>query len=131
MLTGKYTLKLEGGITAGLLGSQVIMILSGLIADLSPTENRWFWYIAGCVALLVVYRLMWKELYEKAKIQGPELTAAYRASAVYLSVQWLLYPLVWALGTPGLALFGPPADLGALHHSAHRLQGRLCLLQPG
>ena len=59
------------------------------------------------MALLVVYRLMWKELYAKAKIQGPELTAAYRASAVYLSVQWLLYPLVWALGTPGLGVFNP------------------------
>jgi bacteriorhodopsin len=106
VLTGKYTLKLEGSITAGLLGSQVIMILTGLVADLSPAENRWYWYIAGCVALLVVYRLMWKELYEKAKIQGPELTQAYKASAIFLSVQWLLYPLVWALGAPGLGLFG-------------------------
>ncbi len=107
VLTGKYTLKLEGSITAGLLGSQIIMILTGLIADLSPSENRWFWYIAGCVALLSVYRLMWRELYEKAKIQGPELTAAYKASAIYLSVQWLLYPLVWALGSPGLGAFDP------------------------
>ncbi|PPK85422.1 bacteriorhodopsin [Neolewinella xylanilytica] len=107
VLTGKYTLKLEGSITAGLLGSQVIMILTGLVADLSPSANRWFWYIAGCVALLVVFRLMWRELYAKAKIQGPELTAAYKASAVFLSVQWLLYPLAWALGTPGLGVFDP------------------------
>ncbi len=107
VLTGKYTLKLEGPITAGLLGSQVIMILTGLIADLSASENKWFWYIAGCVALIVVYRLMWKELYAKAKIQGPELTAAYRGSAIYLSIQWLLYPLVWVLGSTGLELFGP------------------------
>ena len=107
VLTGKYTLKLEGSITAGLLGAQVIMVLTGLVADLSPSENRWYWYIAGCVALVVVYRLMWRELYAKAKIQGPELTAAYKASAVFLSVQWLLYPTVWALGSPGLAIFDP------------------------
>ncbi|MGB3546329.1 MAG: bacteriorhodopsin [Saprospiraceae bacterium] len=107
VLTGKYTLKLEGSLTAGLLGAQVIMILTGLVADLSPAENRWFWYIAGCVALLVVFRLMWSELYTKAKIQGPELTAAYKGSAVFLSVQWLLYPLAWALGTPGLGIFDP------------------------
>lgn len=107
VLTGQYTLKLEGSITAGLLGSQVIMILTGLVADLSPAENRWYWYIAGCVALAVVLRLMWKELYVKAREQDPELTAAYRASAVYLTVQWLLYPTVWALGSPGLAILGP------------------------
>ena len=107
VLTGKYTIKIEGAITAGLLGSQVIMVLTGLIGDLSTGSTRWFWYIAGCVALIVVYRLMWRELYAKAKIQGPELTAAYRASAVFLSVQWLLYPTVWALGTPGLGIFNP------------------------
>jgi bacteriorhodopsin len=106
VLTGKYTLKLEGTITAGLLGAQVIMVLTGLIGDLSVSEDKWFWYVSGCVALIVVYRLMWKELYEKAKIQGPELTAAYKASAVYLSVQWILYPTVWALGTPGVGIFG-------------------------
>ena len=107
VLTGKYTLKLEGSITAGMLGSQAIMIIAGLMGDLSTGGARWFWYIAGCIALLVVFRLMWRELYAKAKIQGPELTAAYKASAVYLSVQWLLYPLAWALGTPGLGIFDP------------------------
>ncbi|WP_116106903.1 bacteriorhodopsin [Lewinella sp. IMCC34191] len=107
VLTGKYTLKLEGSITAGMLGSQAIMIICGLMGDISTGGVRWFWYIAGCVALLIVFRLMWRELYAKAKIQGPDLTAAYKASAVFLSVQWLLYPLAWALGTPGLGLFNP------------------------
>ncbi len=106
LLTGKYTLKMEGTITAGLLGSQVIMVLTGLVGDLSPDSTRWYWYGAGCVALLVVFRLMWTDLYAKAKSQGPELTAAYKASAVYLSVQWILYPMVWALGTPGLGVLG-------------------------
>ena len=105
-LTGQYTLKLEGPITAGLLGSQVVMILTGLVGDLSTGSARWIWYIAGCVALFIVLRLMWNELYVKAKEQGPELTAAYKGSAAFLTVQWLLYPTVWALGSPGLGLFG-------------------------
>lgn len=104
VLTGHYTLKLEGPITAGLLGSQVIMVLAGLVGDLSSGPLRWIWYVIGCVALLVVFRLMWNELYVKADEQGPELVHAYRGSAVFLSVQWLLYPLVWALGSPGLGL---------------------------
>jgi len=32
VLTGKYTIDMEGPITGGLLGSQVIMILTGLVA---------------------------------------------------------------------------------------------------
>ncbi len=109
VLTGHYTLKLEGPITAGLLGSQVIMVLTGLVGDLSTGPARWIWYIAGCVALLVVFRLMWSELYLKAKQQGPELTEAYKGSVVFLSVQWLLYPLVWAIGSPGLGLLDEAA----------------------
>ncbi len=104
VLTGHYTLKLEGPITAGLLGSQVIMIVTGLVGDLSTGTARWVWYIAGCVALVIVLKLMWDELYVKAKEQGPELMQAYKGSAVFLTVQWLLYPTVWALGSPGLGL---------------------------
>ncbi len=107
ILTGKYTISVRGPITAGLMGSQVIMILTGLFADLSSTDTaRWFWYIAGCVALAVVLRLFWGPLYAKAAGQHPEIERVYRGSAVFLTVQWLLYPTVWALGTPGLGVFG-------------------------
>ncbi len=109
VLTGHYTLKLEGPITAGLLGSQVIMIVTGLVGDLSTGTARWVWYLAGCVALVIVLRLMWSELYVKAEEQGPELTQAYKGSAVFLSVQWLLYPTVWAIGSPGLGLISEAA----------------------
>jgi bacteriorhodopsin len=104
VLTGKYTIDLEGPITGGLLGSQVIMILTGLVAELSPEGPRWFWYLSGCVALLVVLRMFWGPLYDKAKSQGPAIEAVYRGSATFLTVQWLLYPLAWALGTPGIGL---------------------------
>jgi len=104
-LTGKYTINVEGPVTGGLLGSQVIMIVTGLVAELSEGFARWFWYLSGCVALVVVLALFWGKLYEKARSQGPEIESVYRASAIFLTVQWLLYPLVWALGTPGLGLF--------------------------
>ncbi len=108
VLTGKYTVNVRGPITAGLLGSQVIMILTGLFADLSTDDSaRWFWYIAGCVALVVVLRMFWGPLYAKAAGQHSEIERVYRGSATFLTVQWLLYPTVWALGTPGLELLGP------------------------
>lgn len=103
-LTGKYTIELEGSVTGGLLGSQVIMILTGMLAELSEGFARWFWYGSGCVALVGVLGLFWGKLYEKARSQGPEIERVYRSSALYLTVQWLLYPLVWAVGTPALGL---------------------------
>lgn len=107
VLTGKYTVDMKGPITAGLLGTQVIMILTGLVAELSPEGPRWFWYLSGCVALIVVLRLFWGPLNEIASQQGDHIRRVYRGSALFLTVQWLLYPLVWALGTPGLGLLNP------------------------
>lgn len=103
-LTGKYTLELQGSITGGLMGTQAIMILTGLIAELSPEDVKWFWYSAGCVALAVVLYIFWNPLLRKAQQQGPEIERVYRKSAQYLTIQWLAYPLVWLLGRMGLNL---------------------------
>lgn len=103
-LTGKFNLKVEGTLTASLLGSQVIMIITGLIAELSATDVKWFWYTIGCIALLVVLYIMWSPLKDKADSQGPEIAAVYKKSAAFLTFQWFAYPAVWALGSMGLGM---------------------------
>ncbi len=104
VLTGKYTIGVRGGLTAALLGTQVIMILTGLVAELSPEGPRWFWYLSGCVTLVVVLSLMWGPLRQAADQQDAAIQKVYRGSATFLTVQWFLYPLTWALGTPGIGL---------------------------
>ncbi|MCU0354112.1 MAG: bacteriorhodopsin [Cytophagales bacterium] len=102
-LTGKYFVDVKGGITAALLGTQAIMIITGLVAELSAEPSvQYFWYIAGCVALAMVLYLFWGPLYDKAKSQEGGITEVYRKSATFLTVQWLLYPVAWIIGTPGL-----------------------------
>ncbi|GAA4467740.1 bacteriorhodopsin [Nibrella saemangeumensis] len=108
-LTGKYTIQMHGPVTAGLMGSQVIMIVTGLVAELSTGFAKWYWYIAGCIALLVVLWLFWGPLLEKAKSQDKAIEDVYRKSATYLTVQWLAYPLVWLIGTQGLGLLNTTA----------------------
>lgn len=103
-LTGKFNIPVEGTVTSALLGSQVIMILTGMIAELSDENRKWFWYIAGCIALLIVLYLMWVPLQAKANQQGPEIAGVYRSSALFLTIQWLAYPLVWLIGKMGLDL---------------------------
>ena len=103
-LTAKLTVKVEGTLTAALLGTQAIMIITGLVADLSPRPNQWFWYAAGCIALVIVLYLFWGPLLRKANTQHPSIVRVYKKSAAFLTIQWLLYPLVWAIGTPGIEL---------------------------
>lgn len=106
-LTGKYFKDVEGAITAALMGTQAIMIVTGLVAELSVDPSvQYFWYIAGCVALIMVLYLFWGPLYSKAKTQGGRLTEVYRKSATFLTIQWLLYPIAWIIGTPGLGWIG-------------------------
>lgn len=107
-LTGKFNIAVEGTLTGALLGAQVIMIVTGLVADLSPESIKWFWYGAGCVALVVVLYLMWGPLRTKAESQNRYIAGVYRKSAVFLSVQWLAYPLVWMLGSTGPELLDKP-----------------------
>lgn len=109
-LTGKYNLKMEGTLTAALLGTQVIMIVTGLVAELSPPPQQYYWYAAGCVALGIVLHLIWGPLLHRAKAQEEDLIGVYRRSAAFLTVQWLAYPLVWLVGQPGLGLIGPAAS---------------------
>lgn len=104
-LTGKLTTRNEGWLIGALMGTQAIMILTGLVAELSPDPSRqYFWYILGCIALVIVLYIFWGPLLRIAKTQGPNLEKVYRASAVFLTVQWILYPLVWLIGSMGMQL---------------------------
>jgi bacteriorhodopsin len=102
-LTAKLTTRNEEWLIGTLLGTQVIMIVTGLVAELSANPTyQYFWYIIGCIALVVILYIMWNPLLRISKTQGKGIEKVYVASAVYLSVQWVLYPIVWLIGQPGI-----------------------------
>lgn len=95
-----------------IVGADVVMILSGLFADLTTYEPiKWLWYIIGCVCLGVIFWVAWGPFRRIAHEQGPELGAAYTRVAAFLSVLWVGYPLVWALGPSGLGLLGSTTEV--------------------
>ena len=89
---------------AALIFFQVIMILTGLVAELSPEAEQWYWYGMGCIALVIVLYMFWVPLYNLAKSQGEELETIYKKSAAFLTIQWVLYPVVWFIGSMGIGL---------------------------
>jgi bacteriorhodopsin len=106
-LTGKLLTRKEGWLIGSMMGTQVIMILTGLAAELSsPGFSQYFWYGLGCVALVVVLYIFWGPLLGIAKTQGRAIERVYTKSATFLSIQWVLYPLLWIIGQPGLQLIG-------------------------
>jgi bacteriorhodopsin len=101
----KYTLM------ATLVGADVFMIISGLIADLSQTPIRYIWYGLGVLALLVIFYLVWVSLRRWVmENQTPEIQRIYTRLAAYLTIFWIGYPLTWLLGPSGIGLFSQEVD---------------------
>ncbi|MGB6229929.1 MAG: bacteriorhodopsin [Litorimonas sp.] len=92
---------------AGLIVTDIIMILSGLMADLAIVPwVRWLWFAVGVSCLLIIINITWGRLRRDAYHDGAELGKAYDKVAAFLSVAWIGYPLIWALGPTGADVIG-------------------------
>lgn len=85
------------------IGLDVYMIVTGLFASLSNNDTRWAWYAFSCVGLLgVVYMLYGAVLRESKRVTGKKVSGLYTYLALYLSVIWVAYPVVWYYSTAGM-----------------------------
>ncbi len=96
----------QPGFVAGLLGTDVVMILTGLFAGLSGGAHKWIWYIVSCGAFLAVLAMIWGPLRAESARQRADEHALWQRQAGLLTVLWLAYPIVWILGTEGFRLYG-------------------------
>ncbi len=93
----------------GLVAADIIMILSGLVGDLSTGTARFVYFGIGVAALVVLFALVWGPLKRVAE-QDPEIGSIYRKVAAYLGLFWIGYPLTWILGPSGLGIVGQDVD---------------------
>jgi bacteriorhodopsin len=95
-------------IVYGMLGADVIMILTGLVAALSPSGSteKWTWYLVSSGAFLAVLYLLWTTLRTESRVTGPDHARLYDRNLVFLTVVWLLYPVNFLLGNEGLFAYG-------------------------
>lgn len=97
----------EKTLFAGLMAADVIMILSGLMADISVVEmHKWLWFSVGVAALLIMILTVWGKMRRVAYAQSPKLGSAYTKVAAYLTLMWILYPLIWFLAPTGTGAIG-------------------------
>ena len=95
---------------AGLIAADVIMILSGLVGDLSTGPARYVFFWIGVAALGVLFYLVWGPLKRVAGEEEAGLTDVYVKSAAYLSIFWIGYPTTWILGPSGIGLLSQEVD---------------------
>jgi len=94
-----------------LMGTQVVVVVTGLIADLSePPAVRYLWYFCGVAAFLVVLWGIWSPLRAKTRPQGQGLSDLYDKLVIYFTVLWIGYPIVWIIGPSGIGLINQTFD---------------------
>ncbi len=98
----------QGGYIVAIVGLDAVMILTGLLSAASlDGTTRLIWFLWSCVAFAGVYFLIWGPLRKQSAQYGGALDLAYRKNALQLSVVWLIYPVVAALGPESLGILSP------------------------
>ncbi len=114
LLAMPFASRNRGTLIGGLIGADVFMIVTGLIATLSNNDTmRWTFYIVSCVALLAIYFLLFGQVRAEAASQSAESLTTFNSLSSILVVLWLFYPVAWLLGTEGLKLFGLDIEVAA------------------
>jgi bacteriorhodopsin len=97
--------KRSTSLLASLVGADVVMIGCGLLADLSENLTaRLTWFLCGVGAFFAVLYVLWGPLRQIAAEGGAELGGGYNRLLLFLSVLWVCYPTIWALGPSGLGM---------------------------
>jgi bacteriorhodopsin len=90
------------GLIAGLLGLDVFMILTGLVAGSST--NAFFtvvFFIISTAALVGVLYLLYTRFFTAARAQSQIVAGIFNTLAILTIVLCSLYPIVFLLGTEG------------------------------
>jgi bacteriorhodopsin len=101
-----------GGILGAAIGADVLMIVTGLFGALSIDENnKYTWFVVSCIFFLIVLAIIWGPVRRMAQAQGDATAALYNRLLLVLTVLWLIYPVLWILGTEGTASISLNAEV--------------------
>lgn len=86
----------------------ILMCVTGLAAALTTQAiwMRWFWFVLSSAFFLVVLYVLLVEWPQDVAEQGADVQGLFSTLRTLTAVLWIGYPVVWALGSEGLVLFG-------------------------
>jgi len=99
---------LFAGVSTSLLartvGLQALVIVFGLAGALVASPLNWLLFLAGSLAFAAVVYAAFDDFEDAARDRPDDQYALFRQLRAFLIVLWLVYPVIWLLGGPGLAL---------------------------
>ncbi len=101
--TAHFRRHMQRPLLAGVIAANIMMIVAGFMGDWASQDwAKWTWFTIGVVCLLIILAITWGRLRATAYEQGDDVGRAYVKVAAFLSLAWLGYPLIWALGPSGV-----------------------------
>lgn len=91
--------------------SDVVMILTGLISGWTNGGLKWFFFVISCIAFVAVLYCIWVPLRAIAASGVSPEASLFFPLASMLTVLWILYPVVFLLGTEGAGAVSAGAEV--------------------
>lgn len=109
--TAMYYSNKDKVIISKLVLVNIIMITGGLLGDLAIGINSYIWFIMSVIAFLTTIWLIWAPIEDIASTQGATIYGLYKKLALYITIFWLLYLVIWILGPVGLEFIDKNIDI--------------------
>ena len=95
----------KASLIGGVILADVLMIVTGFFADLSSnTIDKVVWYVSSCLWFAILVFVMFTVVQRRANAVSKQTGKVYSQLLGFLSIVWIWYPIVWALGSTGYNL---------------------------
>jgi bacteriorhodopsin len=98
----KYSSPHRRGMRMQLLFATTCMLAFGLIAEQTEATTRWISFFIAATLLAFIFSRIWGVLNRDAQHQTRTQYRLFVWAATFISVAWLIFPLLWLLGPLGL-----------------------------
>ena len=88
---------------AGVMGADILMIITGFIATIVEPPNNYLWYVISSGAFLAILVSLWTEYSVTAHRRG-RVNKLFTKLRNILVVLWIAYPILWILGMQGFKI---------------------------
>ncbi|MBJ7333655.1 MAG: bacteriorhodopsin [Thermoleophilia bacterium] len=88
----------RAGLIGFVIGADILMIVTGFVAALDNDDDKYVWYAISCVFFLLV---LWAVYGPVKEYVSSAMKPLYVRLLTILTVLWLIYPVLWLLGTEG------------------------------
>lgn len=109
---GGTAIRSRSSLVLGIIVADVLMILTGVVAGATAAFVSGLFFILSTVFFLIVLALVWGPLRSAAQEGEPEGGfGLFYTLATMLTVLWIIYPIVWLIGTEGAGLVTAPIEV--------------------